>query len=149
MKFSVAILAVAAAFGLASGSPVLEARQEAVRFGVVNTHPTSVKLGEEFTVTYNSTLARWQPKFLDVYISGVYPSGFVTPSYQLLRVDYPPTSHSLTFQTTLPILDNSDVNKGYLVNGSYAIWAYITFPTDSGALAVGGTSTGIGIDGLS
>lgn len=46
MKFSVAILAVAAAFGLASGSPVLEARQEALRFGVVNTHPTSVKLGE-------------------------------------------------------------------------------------------------------
>ena len=46
MRFSLPFVALATVFGLASANPVLEARQEAVRFGIVDVNPTSVKLGE-------------------------------------------------------------------------------------------------------
>ncbi|KAI0690316.1 hypothetical protein BC835DRAFT_190380 [Cytidiella melzeri] len=146
MRFTFPLLAVAAAFGLASANPVIESRQEAIRFGLVTIEPTSVALDEPFLVHYNSTRARWQPLTLDVYISGTYPNGFVTPYYQLLRTDYPANATSLSFETTLPVLDTVDINEGYVVNATYLIWAFISYPTGTGAIAVGGTSAGIHIE---
>ncbi|PSR85520.1 hypothetical protein PHLCEN_2v5411 [Hermanssonia centrifuga] len=148
MRFFLPLVTLAAAvFGYASANPLL-ARQEAERFGGVEVVPNTVKLGEEFVVTYNSTTAEAQPQFLDVYIQGTLPSGFEQPYFLLLRTDYPADSHSLAFQTTLPTFDD-DVNNGYVVDASYLIWAFITFPspdTTSGSLEVGGISTTIGVD---
>ncbi|PSS30981.1 hypothetical protein EW026_g8312 [Hermanssonia centrifuga] len=136
----------ATAFGLVSANPI-EARQEALRFGVVNVNPTTVKVNEEFIVTYNSTLARYQPAFVDFYIQGtIVANGFVQPEYLLQRSSYPAGAKTLSFQTTLPAIE-PDADKGYTDQAAYSVWAYITFPSpDTGALEVGGTSTGIGID---
>ncbi|KAI0083850.1 hypothetical protein BDY19DRAFT_998244 [Irpex rosettiformis] len=145
MRFSLPFVAIAALVGLASATPTLETRQEAVRFGIVSLDPTSVKLGQKFTVNYNSTLARWQPINLDVYISGKYPSGFVTASYQLLRSDYPADAHFYSFETTLPVISNDDTD-GYVANGSYIVTAFITYQTETGAISRGGVEAPIAID---
>ena len=52
------------------------------------------------TITYNSTLAFWQPKTLDVFFTGALASNFSIGTYVLLRDnDYPADAHTLTFQT--------------------------------------------------
>ncbi len=53
MRFSLPFVAVAAAFGLVSAGSTLEARQEALRFGIVDVDPTTVKLGQVYT--FNTT----------------------------------------------------------------------------------------------
>lgn len=52
-------------------------------------------------MTYNSTLARRQPKFLDVYIQGQLPSGFIQPQYLLRRSDFDPANKVVSFDTTV------------------------------------------------
>ncbi|KAI0825459.1 hypothetical protein BC629DRAFT_1586375 [Irpex lacteus] len=147
MRFSTSLLAAAAFVGLATANPALEARQEAVRFGTVSVNPTTVKLGGQFTVTYNATQARYVPRTLDVYINGRYPNGFVTPSFQLERTDYPEeaTSSYYTFNATLPVISHDDTD-GYVAEGSYAVSAFIGFVTDTGAISRGGVETPITID---
>ncbi|KAI0825452.1 hypothetical protein BC629DRAFT_1434107 [Irpex lacteus] len=145
MRFSLPFVAVAAAFGLVSAGSTLEARQEALRFGIVDVDPTTVKLGQKFTVNYNSTQARWQPINLDVYLHGRYPNGFVTPDYQLLRSDYPADAHFYSFETTLPVISHDDTN-GYLKDGAYGITAWITFKTETGAISRGGVEAPLTID---
>ncbi|KAI0825491.1 hypothetical protein BC629DRAFT_1434141 [Irpex lacteus] len=145
MRFSLPFVAVAAALGLASASPALETRQEAVRFGIVGVEPTTIKLGQKFTVKYNSTLARWQPINLDIYLHGTYPNGFVTPDYQLLRSDYPADAHLYSFETTLPVISH-DVADGYLAEGAYGITAWITFKTETGAISRGGVEAPLTVD---
>ncbi len=56
-------------------------------------------------MTYNATQARYVPRTLDVYINGRYPNGFVTPSFQLERTDYPEeaTSSYYTFNATVSV----------------------------------------------
>jgi hypothetical protein len=48
MRFFSSLVAITAAIGLASASPVqqLEARQEAARFGLINVNPSTVTLGQ-------------------------------------------------------------------------------------------------------
>lgn len=41
---------------------------------------------------------------------------------------------------------SSDSTDGYLADADYSIWAFITFPIETGALEVGGVSTSIGVD---
>ncbi|KAI0825549.1 hypothetical protein BC629DRAFT_6455 [Irpex lacteus] len=106
MRFYLPFVIVTALVGLAFANPIpsLETRQqppEAVRFGVVNVEPTTFKVNEPFTVIYNSTFARWQPLTLDIYMHGVYPNGFVTPDFQLLRTDYPSDAHVYYLNTTV------------------------------------------------
>lgn len=45
-SFSATLFAIACAVGLSLADPILDARQEAARFGIVNVVPTTVKLGE-------------------------------------------------------------------------------------------------------
>ena len=52
MRFSLPFVAVATLFGLASASPALETRQEAVRFGIVDVSPSTVKLGQVTSISY-------------------------------------------------------------------------------------------------
>lgn len=51
MRFALPLVAIAAAFGLASASPALETRQEAARFGALSVDPQTVKIGEVCTFT--------------------------------------------------------------------------------------------------
>lgn len=50
---------------------------------------------------YNSTTARQQPKFLDVFIQGTFANGNPMPQYQLLRSDFTATNHIVEFNTTV------------------------------------------------
>ncbi|KAJ3529061.1 hypothetical protein NM688_g7907 [Phlebia brevispora] len=146
MRFFTPLLCIAAAFGLASSNPVNVnvARQEAARFGSVTVEPSTVNYDGEITITYNSSKALAQPRYLDVYIQGTLSSGFVEPYYLLGRFDYG-NATVLEFQSTLPKLYTSPTN-GYSEDAGYDIWAFITYPSpDGGAYVVGGTSAGLSV----
>lgn len=184
MRFSTVLLAAATWCGVANASP-MTTRQEAARFGLVSVEPSSVKpsdvraptkifpavhantLPQTFTVSYNSTRALAVPKYLDIYVQGTLPSGFVLPYYQILRYDWPQDSKFYQFETQvsvlaengflllyivlhstqLPVLYTSPTN-GYEADANYLIWAFITYPNNdpARALVVGGTSTSVHVD---
>ncbi|KAI0088842.1 hypothetical protein BDY19DRAFT_151242 [Irpex rosettiformis] len=145
MRFSLPFVAIASLLGLASASPALEVRQEALRFGVVTTSPATIKPGQTFNILYNSTRARWQPLYLDIYLSGKYPNGFVLPDFQVLRLDYPADAHFYDFNTTLPVI-SFDANDGYLADATYGITVWMSYVTETGAISKGGIEHGLQID---
>ncbi|KAI0083852.1 hypothetical protein BDY19DRAFT_975515 [Irpex rosettiformis] len=145
MRFTLPFVTAATVFGLASSNPILETRQEALRFGTVDVNPTTVKLGQQFNVLYNNTQGRFVPRTLEVYINGKYPNGFVTPSIQLERTDLLEEEKYYTFNTTLPIISNDDT-EGYVAEGAYTVSAFITYTTKTGAISRGGVETPINID---
>ena len=52
---------------------------------------------------YNSTKAMSQPKFVDFYIFGELPNGFVGASFLISRNEYPANATSLNYTTTVSI----------------------------------------------
>ncbi|KAF9019372.1 hypothetical protein BDZ89DRAFT_959287 [Hymenopellis radicata] len=84
--FTIVATAAALFFGV-SASP-MATRQEAIRFGSVNVSPSTVSTGDSFEITYNSTLARFKPDFVDFFIQGTRSNGDPTPYVVLSRHDY-------------------------------------------------------------
>ncbi|GJE93280.1 hypothetical protein PsYK624_094390 [Phanerochaete sordida] len=136
------LFALAASALTLAGSAVA---QEAARFGSVSVYPSTVKVGETFTVHYNSTTARHQPKYYDAYIQGtVQSNGFIQPQYLLQRTVFPTDgTKDVYFNTTVP-----DIGLGPGI--VHSIWAFITYPVDDtpdAPLEYGGVSTGITVEG--
>ncbi|GJE93294.1 hypothetical protein PsYK624_094530 [Phanerochaete sordida] len=134
------LLALTASALALAGSAVA---QESARFGGVSVYPTTVKVGETFTVHYNSTTAVHQPKYYDAYIQGTDANGFIQPPYLLQRTVFPTDgTKNVYFNTTVPPI-------GLGQNVSHLIWAYVTYPVDNtpdAPLEYAGVSTGIYVD---
>ncbi|KAK7456366.1 hypothetical protein VKT23_010613 [Stygiomarasmius scandens] len=110
---------------------------EAVRFGVLNTSPIQVNAGDVISIKYNSTLAFWQPKYVDFYIQGHRNGSNVPTPYILIqRNDYASDQTLLCSNYTVPDLV-ADYNAE-----DWTLWAYVTYPSDSGPLEVGGVASG-------
>ncbi|KIY72477.1 hypothetical protein CYLTODRAFT_417872 [Cylindrobasidium torrendii FP15055 ss-10] len=113
--------------------------QEAVRYGVVDVTPTELSAGSSFTVTYNSTLARWQPEAVDFLLqrtaNGQPTGGYVS----LQRNDYAPDQTILSADLQTP--DLSKFGDG--TNADWLLWAFITYPdSDSDLKLIGGSTSG-------
>ncbi|KIY64709.1 hypothetical protein CYLTODRAFT_380528 [Cylindrobasidium torrendii FP15055 ss-10] len=114
--------------------------QEAIRFGSVNIEPSTLTNGSSFTVTYNSTLARYKPLSVDFLIQGTRANGDPTAYISLSRHDYGANQTILQSNETTPDIAGA---LGDDIHGVY-LWAFITYPygTSSGSSVklIGGTS---------
>ncbi|KAJ8084771.1 hypothetical protein PM082_003548 [Marasmius tenuissimus] len=129
-----------AAFTLTCG---LAAAQEAVRFGVVNVNPTEATPGQIIQITYNSTLARHQPKFVDFYLQGQITANRPTPYILISRNEFGSNGNILQQDATVPAITQS--NTGVAPGSGWNLWAFTTFDQD-GITQVGGVAAGLKIN---
>ncbi|KAJ3838964.1 hypothetical protein F5878DRAFT_582504 [Lentinula raphanica] len=127
MRFFSALTAIAAA------AASLVSAQEAARFGIVNVSPAGpLTANESITITYNSTLAHYQPLYVDFYLEGEFSNGNAGPNLLISRNTYDANQTLLLQNATVPNLD-------LLGNVTYGLWAWVTF-NQSGLLEIGGIS---------
>ncbi|KAJ3991538.1 hypothetical protein F5050DRAFT_1700501 [Lentinula boryana] len=118
----------------AAASVALVSAQEAARFGIVNVSPTGLlSANESITIKYNSTLAQYQPLYVDFYLEGEFSNGNAAPNLLISRNTYDANQTILIQNATLPNLD-------LLGNVTYGLWAWVTYNQD-GLTEIGGISS--------
>ncbi|KAF8913555.1 hypothetical protein CPB85DRAFT_1299400 [Mucidula mucida] len=135
--FSIVATAAALFLGVSASSP-MAARQEAARFGSVNVSPSTVSTGDSFEITYNSTLARFKPDYVDFFIQGTRSNGNPTPYVVLSRHDYGGAEGQTILTSTETTPDLASLGPA----DSYLVWAFVTYPNE-GLEMYGGTSAPI------
>ncbi|KAK7452705.1 hypothetical protein VKT23_012107 [Stygiomarasmius scandens] len=135
MRFSAFVATLASAASIAAAAPlVLQARQEAARFGLVSVTPRDFSGGDDITVVYNASTATHHPEFVDFYVQGTFTDTSNRTTFFLLsRNNFGPDQETLTFPTTLPEQLNN------LGAGNWVLTAFVTFEQD-GLTEVGGIS---------
>ncbi|KAJ3787850.1 hypothetical protein GGU11DRAFT_787643 [Lentinula aff. detonsa] len=118
----------------AAASVALVFAQEAARFGIVNVTPTGLlSANESITIKYNSTLAQYQPLYVDFYLEGEFSNGNAAPNLLISRNTYDANQTILIQNATVPNLD-------LLGNVTYGLWAWVTYNQD-GLTEIGGISS--------
>ncbi|TRM69241.1 hypothetical protein BD626DRAFT_563014 [Schizophyllum amplum] len=119
--------------------------QEAARYGAVTIDgDNTVSAGQTFSVTYNSTVARYTPKTVDFVLQGTLPNGNRSPYVVLARNDISADQKVLQQDLTMPDITTalgSDITNWLLVS-------FITYDYDDYTPPVvmsGGTSAPINI----
>ncbi|TRM57253.1 hypothetical protein BD626DRAFT_574708 [Schizophyllum amplum] len=119
--------------------------QEAARYGAVSIDGSNtVSAGQTFSVTYNSTAARYTPKTVDFLLQGTMPNGDRSAYVVLARNDFPADQDVLQQDLTMPDVTaslGSDITNWLLIS-------YITYNYDDYTPPVvmsGGTSTPINL----
>ncbi|KAF8515240.1 hypothetical protein BU17DRAFT_93730 [Hysterangium stoloniferum] len=146
MKFTSLIIASATLLGSAS-NVVAQFCSEATRFGILNVSPTTLAIGDSFTVSLNLTCGISNfgliPSFLDYYISVPVNNNGHEPDILIARHTFDPTGPAFdSFTTTLP-------NTTYFTGASYQVVVHNINHTPSGTvLTVGEIEAGISITGI-
>ncbi|TRM67035.1 hypothetical protein BD626DRAFT_396575 [Schizophyllum amplum] len=94
--------------------------QEAARYGAVTINgDNTVSAGQTFSVTYNSTVARYTPNTVDFLLQGTLPNGKRSAYVVLARNDFSADQEVLQQDLTMPDVTTalgSDITNWLLIS---------------------------------